>query len=469
MLYLALFQYTSVVRKIVSGRLLTMLVAFIRTLIAGLVLSLAPFSLVWADIQDVRVWQSPEQTRVVFDLSQPVSHKVFTLENPARVVIDVNDVKLLKKLAEVDLADTQIQALRSGKRGKDDLRIVLDMAVASSSKSFTLKPNKMYPSHRLVVDLMVPQKRTQPSQAKKSRVRVERPKDIIIAIDAGHGGEDPGAIGPRKIQEKKVVLAIAKELARLIDATPGYQAFMVRSGDYYIGLRQRTAKARKANADFFVSIHADAFKDPRAKGSSVYVLSERGATSEAARWLADKENEADLIGGVNLGQREDHLAMTLLDLSMTHKRNASIQIGESILSQIGSMTRLHKKRVEEAAFVVLKSPDMPALLVETGFISNPEEARKLSDKAYQKRLAQRLHRGITGHFSQQPPAGTTLAQLAAKNRADAAMFRSYQVRRGDTLSELAVENNVTLSQLRKMNALKNDVLKIGQTLKLPRS
>lgn len=440
-----------------------------RVLCFGMLISITTLQFVRADIQDIRVWQSPEQTRVVFDLTRPTSHKVFTLENPSRVVIDVNDVKLLKQLAEVDVADTQIRSLRSGKRGKDDLRIVLDMAVSSSSKSFTLKPNKMYPSHRLVVDLMVPQKRVKAVENKISSAQIERPKDIIIAIDAGHGGEDPGAIGPRKIQEKKVVLAIAKELARLIDATPGYRAFMVRSGDYYIGLRQRTAKARKANADFFVSIHADAFKDPRAKGSSVYVLSERGATSEAARWLADKENEADLIGGVNLGQREDHLAMTLLDLSMTHKRNASIQIGESILNQIGAMTRLHKKRVEEAAFVVLKSPDMPALLVETGFISNPEEARKLSDKGYQKRLAQRLHRGITGHFSEQPPAGTTLALRKAEKSSETAQYRSYKVRRGDTLLELALDNNVTLSQLRKINALKNDALQIGQTLKLPRS
>jgi N-acetylmuramoyl-L-alanine amidase len=290
-------------------------------------------------------------------------------------------------------------------------------------------------------------------------------RDIIIAIDAGHGGEDPGALGPGRIKEKHVVLAIAKELQRLLDSEMGFTPFMVRTGDYYVGLRDRTEKARKANADFFVSIHADAFKHPSAKGSSVFVLSDRGATSETARFLADKENSSDLIGGVSIGDREDHLALTLLDLSMTATRTTSVQAGEEILKEMGQISKLHKRNVEEASFVVLKSPDMPALLVETGFISNPTEARQLQDKNYQKKMAKAIYNGIKEYFENNPPAGTL---IAARKKA-ATKFVDYVVRRGDTLSELAVQSGMDTKALRDLNGLNSNSLRVGQRIRIPNS
>lgn len=441
-----------------------------------------------ADVKDVRLWQSPDKTRLVFDLSEPLEHKIFALSKPDRVVIDLMDAATLKNLSKIDVKGTSVKAIRSGKRNKKDLRIVLDVNQALTPKSFPLKPNKKYPYHRLVIDLenkkavkriVAPVKQVRESGSQK--------RDIIIAIDAGHGGEDPGAIGHGRIYEKHVVLAIANELKRLLKNQPGFRPFMVRSGDYYIGLRDRTAKARKANADFFVSIHADAFKHPSANGSSVFVLSERGATSEAARWLADKENESDLIGGVSLEDKEDHLAMTLLDLSMTAKRNSSVQLGSNILGYMGKVSKLHKKQVEEAAFVVLKAPDMPALLVETGFISNPKEAKKLAGRRYQKKMAKAIFNGINKYFRAHPPRGTLLASynsnsaLAGKastrgnssswksvsGAASGKRYRTYVIRRGDTLSDIAQRQKTTMSTLRRLNKLKSDRLRIGQKLKIP--
>jgi len=438
-----------------------------RVLLATVLMCVSAFS--QADIKDVRIWQSPDNTRLVFDLTEPVEHKIFTLNNPHRVVIDLLDVKSQVDVTRVDVSDTAVKAIRSGVRNKTDLRIVLDISQQLTPKSFPLKPNKKYPYDRLVVDLEAKKAVTAiVAPVKQIRESGSSKRDIIIAIDAGHGGEDPGAIGPGRIYEKRIVLAIARELERLLKKEPGFQPFMVRTGDYYIGLRERTAKARKANADFFVSIHADAFKHPSAHGSSVFVLSERGATSEAARWLADKENESDLIGGVSLEDKEDHLAMTLLDLSMTAKRNSSMQIGSSILKQMGKVSRLHKKQVEEAAFVVLKAPDMPALLVETGFISNPGEAKKLSGKRYQKKMARAIFDGVNNYFQTHPPRGTWLA-ARINGESAASGPRTYVVRRGDTLSAIAVRNRVALADIRRLNQLKSDTVWVGQTLKIPNS
>ncbi len=439
-----------------------------------------------ADIKDVRIWQSPENTRLVFDLTEPSEHKIFTLDNPQRVVIDLMNAKSRIDVAKVDVAKTSVSGIRSGKRNKNDLRIVLDIEKALknekiSAKSFPLKPNKKYPYHRLVVDLG----RQKPIQAiaapvKKVRETGSSQRNIIIAIDAGHGGEDPGAIGPGRIYEKRVVLAIAKELEKRLKKEPGFQPFMVRTGDYYIGLRERTAKARKARADFFVSIHADAFKHPSAHGSSVFVLSERGATSEAARWLADKENESDLIGGVKIEDKDDHVAMTLLDLTMDNTKKESKQIGDHVLRQMGSFSRLHKRQVEGAAFAVLKSPDMPSLLVETGFISNPGEAKKLSGRSYQKKMANAIFNGIKQYFKAHPPRGTLLAaQLDSKvAKSDKSTqyktpikkrSKTYVVRSGDTLSGIAVKNRVAMADIRRLNKLKSDNVWVGQKLKIPAS
>ncbi len=420
-----------------------------------------------ADVNGVRVWQSPDHVRLVLDLSKPHEHKVFQLTSPDRIVIDLTGAELKTDLSSVDIADTDITGLRSGKRGQNDLRMVVDTNGTMAYKSFPLPPNDSIGHDRLVIDL---ERRdtgqiARPAIVKNVASYESDRRDIIIAIDAGHGGEDPGAIGADKAREKNVVLAIAKELSNMLSAESGFTPFMVRTGDYYIGLRERSEKARKANADFFVSIHADAFKHPSAYGSSVYVLSDRGATSEAARYLADKENASDLIGGVSIGDREDHLAMTLLDLSMTAKRSASVSIGSEILGEMGKISRLHKKQVEEAAFVVLKSPDMPALLVETGFISNPEEARQLNTKAYQQKMARAIFNGIKEFYYDHPPAGT----LIAARKKSANQFTEYVVRSGDTLSELAMQNGLEIQYLRDINSLRSDVLRIGQKLRIPNS
>ncbi len=424
---------------------------------------------VQADVSDVRLWQSPDNVRLVLDLSGPHEHKIFQLTNPDRIVIDLKDAALkMNSLAGVAEDSSDVIRVRSGRRNQTDLRLVVETRGTMKFKSFPLPPAEGVDHHRLVVDLARSQTAAMvsaPEVVKKAESYEANKRDIIIAIDAGHGGEDPGALGPGRVMEKHIVLAISKELQRLLDNEPGFTPFMVRTGDYYIGLRERSDKARKANADFFVSIHADAFKYPSASGSSVFVLSDRGATSETARFLADKEHASDLIGGVSIGDREDHLAMTLLDLSMTHKRTASVAIGDEILQEMGKISKLHKKNVEEASFVVLKSPDMPALLVETGFISNPGEARQLKTSAYQKKMARAIFTGIKDYFRSNPPAGT----LVAAQQKAAQQFIEYTVRSGDTLSELAVRSGMNMSELRKLNGLNSNSLRVGQKLRLPNS
>lgn len=429
-----------------------------------LCLLLAP--LVQADVRDVRIWPEPDgDTRIVLDTTRALDHKAFDLASPYRVVLDISNAKMLKNLDEVVLEGSPIRTLRSARRGDNDLRVVLELREPANFKTFTLPPNDVY-GHRLVIDLIARPDSAVVSAApvpvKKAEEYRNVKRDIIIAIDAGHGGEDPGAMGPGRVMEKRVVLAIAKELQSLLQKEPGFAPFMVRTGDYYLGLRERTEKARKANADFFVSIHADAFKYASASGSSVFILSERGATSEAARWLADKENQSDLIGGIKLEDKEDHLVMTLLDLSMTNKRNESMQLGNHILEQMKHISRLHKSQVEEAAFMVLKAPDMPALLVETGFISNPQEARRLADPNYQKKMAAAIFTGVTRYFRAHPPQGTV---LAAQNSSSSE--RVYVVRSGDTLSDIASRQGIALQELRRANRLTNDQLLVGQQLRIP--
>lgn len=415
-----------------------------------------------ADVHDVRVWQSPDQVRLVLDLTNPHEHKIFQLTGPDRIVIDLEGAELKSDLSQVAIENTDIRRLRSGRRGKHDLRLVVETGYKMPFKSFPLAANDSVKHPRLVIDLERTLSKDEPTIVKTVDNYESQNRDIMIAIDAGHGGEDPGAVSG-KAQEKHVVLSIARELEALLKKEPGYQPYMVRTGDYYIGLRDRSEKARNAGADFFVSIHADAFTKPSANGTSVYVLSDRGASSETARVLADKENAADLIGGVSLGDREDHLAMTLLDLSMTYKRRSSVEIGEDILSHMGKISRLHKPSVEEAAFVVLKSPDMPALLVETGFISNPKERDKLVTKSYQKKMARAIFSGIKDYFYQNAPAGT----LIAAKRKTANQFKEYVVRKGDTLSELAANSGLSTSELKSINGLEKSQLRIGQKLKIP--
>jgi len=423
------------------------------------------------DVESVRIWPAPDHTRLVLDIAGKVEHNVFSLSGPSRLVIDMKDVTLKADFSALDLSGSPIQRIRSAPRNGNDLRVVLALKSEIKPRSFQLEPNQQY-GHRLVVDLideggLKVQKPAKPTVTDNANGK----RDVIVVIDAGHGGEDPGAIGPRGTREKDVVLSMAKTLQRIIDGKPGFTAKLTRTGDYYIDLRSRTLLARKHNADLFVSVHADAFRTPQPRGASVFALSKRGATSESARWLAQSENRSDLIGGaggVSLSGRDEMLAGVLLDLSMTASINSSLGIGSSILGKLGNVTKLHKRGVEQAAFVVLKSPDIPSLLVEAGFISNPQEERNLSSSSYQRKLANAVFDGIYDYFSDTPPPGTLLAAQKASRQGGNSVSQ-YRIRRGDTLSDLARENQISVNELMRFNGLNNDRVMVGQTIRIPAS
>jgi N-acetylmuramoyl-L-alanine amidase len=426
-----------------------------------LLLGLASLSVSATTIQGVRVHESPDATRIVLDTSGAVKYKYFNLDKPHRVVIDVSNVKPAKGLNVSNVAkDLQrIKGLRGAPRGKG-YRLVIDAKQRLKPSAFTLKPIAPY-GHRLVIDLASAKKKPRKRLSEQPKARPSN-RDVVIVIDAGHGGEDPGALGPKPLQEKHLVLQIAKRTAKAINAKRGYRAVLTRTGDYYIAHRKRTALAREARADLFVSIHADAFTSAAARGASVYTLSDRGATSETAKWLAERANQSDLLGGVgdvSLSDKDDVLAHVLLDLSMDGNRSYSIDAGQSILNQMGKMTKLHKKRVEQAAFLVLKSPDMPSILVETGFISNPQEARRLSQKEHQNKLARAIADGIDQFMRANPPPGTALAARRQELR--------HTIARGDTLSEIATRYGVSATALKRRNAIRGDRIRIGQTLFIP--
>ncbi len=447
-----------------------------------LLLSLLSSFIQAADIKSVRLWRAPDNTRLVFDLSGPAEHTLFTLSNPERIVIDISNARLVADTSALPLENTPLRGLRAAPRDGDGLRVVLDLSEQVNPKSFVLPPNQQY-GDRLVIDLYdqaragasLPQPAAptaSPLPQTPTRSATEAgTRDIVVAIDAGHGGEDPGAIGHGGAREKEVVLAIARDLKRLIDAEPGFRAELVRTGDYFIPLRRRTEIARQHNADLFVSIHADAFTRASANGASVFALSDRGATSETARLLADRENRSDLIGGVggvSLDNKDQVLASVLLDLSMTATLSASLDVGQQVLSSVGQVNRLHKSRVEQAGFMVLKSPDIPSILVETGFISNPGEARKLVTRSHQQAMARAIYTGLKGYFHRNPPPGTRIAALKASGQL-AQGPREHTVRRGDSLSMIANIYQVSLASLRAANDLSTDQIRVGQVLKVPAS
>ncbi len=419
-----------------------------------------------ARVEGVRVWPAPDHVRFVFDLDGAIDHSVFTLATPDRVVIDLQETTLHADLGALDLQNTGVRRIRSGKRGEQHLRLVMDLERSVKPRSFLLPPNPPY-RDRLVVDLPRSQEQAAGEPTVSASDRLNERRDIIVVIDPGHGGEDPGAIGPGKEREKDLVLSLSRKPKKRLDQQPGYRAYLVRDGDYYVSLRKRTEIARERQADLFVSIHADAFRSPRARGASVYTLSNRGATSETARWLAKRENQSDLVGGVgsvSLDDKDQVLAEVLLDLSMTASMSASADAGQEVLRSIGGVTDLHKRGVEKAGFVVLKSPDIPSMLVEAGFISNPAEAKKLRSSRHQDRLARALTEGIRRYFDRQPPPGTLVAWQREQQRA-----RQYRIQRGDTLSGIAVQHGVSVRDLREANALRGDQIRVGQVLTIPAS
>jgi len=425
-------------------------------------------------VTGVRVWSAPDNTRLVFELSEPVEHSIFGLSSPDRLIIDLKNAGLTGKVDSLGPTEQRLLKLRHGVQNQKDLRVVLDLRQSVRAKSFLLKPSAPY-GHRLVVELLDRDEAGPSATAARGSNAAKGPapgpaakavkagavgRDIVVAIDAGHGGEDPGAVGANGSREKDITLAIARRLERLVRAEPGMRPVLTRTGDYSVGLRKRTQLARKHKADFFVSIHADAFKDQRARGSSVFILSDRGASSEAARWLAEAENAADLVGGVSLDDKDDVLASVLLDLSQTGTRKASLDGAQSVFDQLGKLGEVHAGEVQQAGFVVLKAPDVPSLLVETAFISNPDEERRLRNPAHQQLIAEAILRGVRAYFHKSPPPGTLLAMQ---------QDRKHTIAAGESLALIAQRYAVSVDSLREVNGLGTDRVRVGQVLRIPES
>lgn len=425
-------------------------------------------------VQHLRVWRAPDYTRLVFDVSGPVEHRIFMLQNPSRLVVDIDNARLPEPLTKVDTNGPLLGEVRVGQPDSGPLRIVIDLKAEVRPHSFLLKPAGPY-GHRLVIDLYdvkaVEAEAAETKTESKTPTAPERAapikpvrRDRIIAIDAGHGGEDPGATGRRyHTREKDVTLAIARALAKMVAQEPGMRAVLIRDGDYYVGLRERYEKARRARADVFVSIHADAVPGRYAYGSSVYALSEKGASNAMAQQLADKENASDLIGGVSLSDKDDMLAHVLLDLSHNQTMQDSLHLGDDILAQLRLVGPVHMHHVAQAGFAVLKSPDVPSVLVETAFISNPSEEKKLRTPAFQRQLAAGIFRGVKQYLAQAivMPAPT----IQAEHEPEPA--REHIVRRGETLTSIARHYNINVEALRFLNDLQDSDPPVGLKLRIP--
>jgi N-acetylmuramoyl-L-alanine amidase len=380
------------------------------------------------DVRGIRLWAGPDNTRVVLDLSASAQHKLKVLRKPDRVVVDVAGARLASGVRTAPAGTGAVKKLRLAPQPAGGVRIVLDLARPVQAKSFLAAPNSRY-GYRLVIDLgganqgespgaatPVIAARAGPTRGAGVPIKAEHAppeaRDLVIAVDAGHGGEDPGAIGKNGTREKDVVLAIARELALQVNAEPGMKAVFTRNGDYFVPLRDRMRRARAQQADLFVSIHADSIRDRRIDGSSVYILSQRGATDEASRWLAERENASDLIGGVSLDDKDDVLASVLLDLSQSAALSASQTAAERVLRQLNRVGEVRKPQVQQARFMVLKSPDIASMLIETAYISNPQEELRLRARSHQSKLAAAIRQGVHDYFYANPPAGTRVAQLA---------------------------------------------------------
>ena len=450
-------------------------------------------------------FSSEKNGRLQFDLSAEPHYRYFTLENPNRLVVDFQDTTLSVALAQPPSDHALAVAVRSAVRKKHDLRVVVELNSNTSVKVASLDHGK-----RLQFDLAAISgtSKTVKTVSTKSSPKAERiakksaakavkanGRDIIIAIDAGHGGKDVGAQGSHGVREKDVVLAIAKRLERAVNQQPGMRALMIRDGDYFVKLNQRVEIARKANADLFVSIHADAFDDPSAHGSSIYTLSTKGASSRTAQYLANSENASDIAGGFGSDIQDDTLMSVLQDLSDKAGKEASQHIGNKVLKSVKGVGHLHKHSVQKAGFVVLKSP-IPSILVETAFISNPEEERRLTTSAYQSKMATAIFGGIVAHFKRYAPGDTLFAQLQKSGKSgarvasrgkskstgdelkvakasSAANTGSSKIKHiispGDTLSGIANQYGVSMREIRSANGMVDTTVKVGQVLQIPRS
>lgn len=407
-------------------------------------------------IDGIRVWPAPENTRIVFDVKQKPDYKFFTLSKPDRLVIDFTNTKNTVALKNLAVNDPRVKLFRSS-INKGKTRLVLELTKSYQLTVFPLAPAGQY-GHRLVIDLY---------DKNRSKKNVSKPKksvgDIIIGIDAGHGGEDPGSIGGKGTYEKRVTLAIAKKLQKVINKERGMKAVMIRSGDYYVNLNRRTSLARDKHVDFLVSIHADAFHTPGPSGASVWVVTKSRAESELSRWLVNREKKSELLGGgggVIKNTSDSHLALALADMSKEHSLGVSFGVANNVIKELKKITKMHKKTPQNGNFAVLKSSDIPSILVETGFISNHKEEKNLTWSKHQQRLANAIHAGIKNHFLAHPLTGSYFASVG---------YKKHKVRSGESLSVLAKRYNISMSKLKSINKLKSDSLRIGQTLKIPRT
>ena len=407
------------------------------------------------EVKSVRVRLGADHTRAMIELTDAADYRVFTLTEPDRLVVDVMHARLRNNIDGAGRG--LVRSVRSGQPEPNRLRIVFDLTEPVRPKSFLLDPASRS-RHRLVVDMV---KASAPEEPVRNVAVVPsaQQRNVVVAIDAGHGGADPGAVGAGGTYEKRITLKVAQLLAARIDAEPGMRAVLIRDGDVFIPLHKRFQKARDEKADLFVSIHADAALNRSARGSSVYMLSTRGASNEAARYLAERENGADLVGGVSLGDKDQMLAAVLLDLSQGATLEASAMAAEHVLGALTRMGKAHKRYVERANFVVLRSPDVPSVLIETGFISNPDEEKKLNDPQHRVRIAEAVMLGVRDYFHTAPPPGTWIAANARS--------RAHVVARGETLSEIATRHGVSVSKIGQVNALNSDMVRVGVVLKIP--
>lgn len=403
-----------------------------------------------ATVKDIRLSRKDGYVRLVFDLDESVKHSIFSLHTPERVVLDMKNTTMPRGLVDQVKANSLISGIRSGIRNGNDLRVVFDLQDKISPRSFLLTPSGDS-GHRLVLDLHNDRELSQASRKKNLR-------DVIIAIDAGHGGKDPGATGRNGTHEKTVTLQLAKKLERTINDQPGMKAVLIRRDDRFMRLRERIKRANKSKADMMISLHADSFPDPRARGSSIYALSVDGASSETARLLADNENAADLMfGDFDLKVDDQMVKEVLFDLSLTGTIQSSLDIGSEVLSYLSKVNNVHKKSVQQAGFAVLKAPNIPSILLETAFISNPREEKKLRSAAHQQKVSKAISRGVSNYFARKAPPGTWLSVTTD----------NYKVKKGDTLGGIAERYNTSVKNLRARNALHTNSLSAGQLIKIP--
>ena len=424
-----------------------------------------------AEVVDLRMWRAPDHTRLVLDLSDAVEYGSFLLEDPHRFVVDIKSSFTDLSFNGLDFSDSPISGIRSGVRNGDSLRIVLDLTSAVEPETFSLAPNSEF-GERLVLDLYdkTGSQQSQSANLPENRTGSEARRDIVVAISAGHGGEDPGSIGyDGRIKEKNVTLAISQALYERLEKLPGYEPVMIREGDYYVELKRRPEIARQNRADLFVAIHADWYRNSRARGVTVYALSGDRADRENSARVAEKENSADLLGGVGgdlaLRELDDDVALTLVSLQMAWSMEQSLMAGTSILDSLAGVTRIRKTKVQQASLQVLNSPDIPSILIETGYLTNPEEAQRLSNRNFQERMALAIADGVANYFYEAPPDGT----LVAWQKANGVIPTSYTVRRGDTLSEIAEQFSLSVTELKSINGLQGNTIQVGQVLELPGS